>query len=426
MVIEAHRFPSNHSSICARGVRTPKELGHIEIPGELGLSHSNELNNIVRELRCQLAERASEATAIVFPPNTPRYGFGNMRSSKDRKAGMKEAKKIVKDALEHPDNNFIVKEVSCIVDAESMYSTTRDHHLNFWQLISSETCPDTGDEKSTFAKGFTYCREAVPKMVRILPREEFRDWKEKFDVPSRGNLDPSLEAKSWHTSKHITETVLSFVFKGVGVNGSRRAQVRHITMWNAETAIGVMALNMQKLPHMPRLGYSGSTTQEGASQVCANVRKAIQDELLALADKGDYILPGFASGRQGSQGVESGSASARPLLKEDAFKLTCPRANGELPIRETELQKMLAMLSAVPALVKEFNDKVHKHNAEKNKSGVTFKVKRTSPEGALASVRFQPCLFKIGLWKQSTQMSGIRLHVLGHVLVSTSDTRTPD
>ena len=109
-----------------------------------------------------------------------------------------------------------------------------------------------------------------------------------------------------------------------------------------------------------------------------------------LAENGAYKLQGF----QGCQGVPMTTEHTnRPALNEEAFKLTCPRANGELPLREAEYQKMNAMLCSVPTLLQVFQKKVNAHNLAKNKSGVTFKAgKRIAPED-VADRETEPVVF---------------------------------
>lgn len=428
-------------SCCAFWHRPPRNAPITCRGGELGLTHSNDLQAIVKEAKRMLEDNPEMSTMIIIPPNTPRYGFGSARSQKERRQGVKEARAAVKTALEHPGNKVIMKEVSCIIDAETMYSTSRDHHVNFWQLISNAMDPATNEERSHFAKGFSFSREAITTLVPIMPREEFRDWKDKFHIPSQGNLDPSLECKSWHTSHKLTSTVLSSAFKGLGLNSSRRAQVRHLTVWNSQVCQGVMMLNMEKAPHMPRLGYSGTCCQEGNTCIIANVIKACQDELMALVEKGAYSVKKFTPMSADPTGT---TASTRPALKEEAFVITCPRVNGELPIRELELQKMITLMSPSANLTKRLEgprlpknqghhhkepcskaalqrpcsealaatahectiglgilgswgsshgrlkDKVAKHNESKNQSGVTHKLKRTAPEGGELSDTPQP------------------------------------
>ena len=101
-------------------------------------------------------------------------------------------------------------------------------------------------------------------MVSVTPREEFKDWKDKVEAPSGKALDSSVESKSWQTSRNVVEEVLAAVFKGTGVNGMRRCQIRHLTTWSAEAAKGVISLNVKKLPHMPRLSYCGTPVQDSS------------------------------------------------------------------------------------------------------------------------------------------------------------------
>ena len=59
-------------------------------------------------------ERPGECTAITLPPCTPKYGFGNSRTHRERKEGIKEARKVVKGLLQDVKNDFAAKEVGAM------------------------------------------------------------------------------------------------------------------------------------------------------------------------------------------------------------------------------------------------------------------------------------------------------------------------
>ena len=314
------------------------------------------------------------------------------RALKERNAEIQKARQEARTAFSSLPA-VALRTVTMLIDPDSMYSSSREHHCNFWQITSAEQAADTGIERCLFTRGFSFSREAVPELVNIMQRDEFKDWKDKFEVPSKGNLDASLEWRSWNSSKHITQCVLRHVFKGAGFTSAQRAQVRHLTLWTPEVALGCVALNQEKSPFVPRLAYCGSSCLDGATQIAHNVNNAILNHLLNAVEKGEYGVPGFKREVSGASEVGGGVGgfTSRPKLNEEAFKVTCPRGNGELPVREPQLQKMTSLLQQAPHLLKQLKEKIHKHNETHNPSEVTFKEgKRTAPDGSALGGQQQP------------------------------------
>ena len=140
------------------------------------------------------------------------------------------------------------------------------------------------------------------------------------------------------------------------------------------------------------MGYTGTTWQDKAKTIAKNVHTIVQDSLIMKNKDGTYHLQEVPS----SSDVVNFN-KPRPYQDANSFKLTCPRANGDLPIREREYAEKLERFSQHPELLKEFTAGVQKHNSAVNKGGCTFKGDKrvhddldTTPATAVTAKQLTP------------------------------------
>ena len=91
--------------------------------------------------------------------------------------------------------NAEIREVTMIIDPESMYSHERPFKIDAVQIMSAAEKSD-GEQKCLFAKGFTWKRFSVPELVKIMRRSQFFDWSVKVSAASRSKIDTVLERRS--------------------------------------------------------------------------------------------------------------------------------------------------------------------------------------------------------------------------------------
>ena len=101
---------------------------------------------------------------------------------------------MVRDAMQMLPN-VEIREVTMIIDPESMYSQERPFKIDAVQIMSAAEKSD-GEQKCLFAKGFTWKRFSVPELVKIMHRSQFWDWSVKVSAASKTKIAGDLERRS--------------------------------------------------------------------------------------------------------------------------------------------------------------------------------------------------------------------------------------
>jgi hypothetical protein len=277
--------------------------------------------------------------------------------------------------------NVEVREVTMIIDPDSMYSLERPHKIDAFQVMSAAEKSEN-EPKCLFAKGFTWKRFSVPELVKIMHRSQFADWSVKVSAASRRTQDPQVERKSWFSGRCLLKSLLKHVFQGMGLTPAARACIHHVTAWDPELAIACMELNASVNQAMPVCTYLGTGWGEKQVMICKNILMSMMDTLSYKIDNGQYPLTNYDSTALAPTGN-----TARPELAEANFHLTRVRhASGELAILETEMEKRRVAYAGDVNLRKLFDDAVVKFNKDNNPSGVPWKLKRAAPEDSPLAV----------------------------------------
>jgi hypothetical protein len=273
--------------------------------------------------------------------------------------------------------NVEVREVTMIIDPESMYSMERPHKIDAIQVMSASEKAD-GEPKCLFAKGFTWKRFSVPELVQIMHRSQFADWSVKVSAASKLTRDKQVERKSWFSGRCLLKSLLKHVFQGMGLTPAARACIHHVTAWDPELAIACMEMNASVNQALPVCTYLATGWGDKQAIICKNILLAMMDTLSYKIDNGLYPLANYDSSALAPTGN-----TARPELAEANFHLTRVRhASGELAILETEMEKRRAAYAGDVNLRKLFDDVVHRFNKDNNPSGVPWKLKRTEPDNS--------------------------------------------
>jgi hypothetical protein len=271
--------------------------------------------------------------------------------------------------------NVEVREVTMIIDPESMYSQERPHKIDCIQVMSAAETAEL-EPKCLFAKGFTWRRFSVPELVKIMHRSQFEDWSVKVSAASKLTKAPDVERKSWFSGRSLLKSLLKHVFQGMGLTPAARACIHHVTAWDPELAIACMELNASVSQAMPVCTYLATGWGDKQVVICKNIHRAMTDSLSYQIDNGQYPLTNYDSSAQAPTGN-----TTRPELADVNFQLTRVRhASGELAIMETEMDKRRVAYAGDVNLRRLFDDVVLKFNKDNNPSGVPWKLKRTEPE----------------------------------------------
>jgi hypothetical protein len=349
---------------------------------EVGLSHSKQLDDFIGVIGSDLGQHPHISAAVVFPPSTPAEGHGIPAKQSLRKRLTEQAIATLIDKLGEPVNKFHVVRVQCTLNEDECYSRHRDLAANFYLVFSNEPSADDPDELSSiFSKSFLAKRRGIPQLLQVHPRKSFKDWGKPVVGSSEGHVSEVVAHKHFYTGREFVKPIMSFLFRDMGCHSDHRCQVRHYTMFSPELCLACVELNAEQIAHMPMLAYTGVTWQDAAKHTATNVGDAIQDMLRNMNESGTYKVPGAPAPGSISTGATGQVSRQRPVLDASRFKHTCPRANGDLPLRETVLNDMRKVYAKFEALHKELEEAVIKHNQSFNKGGVTYK-ETTFSEGA--------------------------------------------
>ena len=357
--------------------------------GEVGLTHSKQLDDFNDIARAGVEALPLMTAVVLMPATTPKEGCGLRAPEVQLKKWVMDANKDIHDKFSEEVNKTALMPVNFLLDEAECYSKVRDLSSNFWVIISNEK--DTDDQgasiaySSYFAKSFAVKRVCVPEVLKTHPRRLFQDWGKAMQAASDSQVTEVVARKHWHTGREFLKPILKSIFRDMGLGPSTRVHVQHYTLFSPELGHTCMELNGERHKFMPHLAYTGVTFQPAPGAVAARVEESLKASLLEMVKSGKYVIPGAPGKETEAQVTSSTSSSRRPTLDATAFTLTWPRANGELPLRETVLQEKKALFGANDVLLKEFEAKVAEHNKMFNQSGLTYKEeKRTSADAGLA------------------------------------------
>ena len=337
----------------------------------LGQAHSRLLPDITESIRVEAAHHPITAISVVFLPNTSEWGQG-MQTGRQLTEKIALARANVISKLSEDVNSLVVVECVAMFDVDTMYSTDRELRVDFILAFSNQV--DAGGKlQSIFTKSALVKRRGVPGLVPVFPRKSFLDWTKAIMVHDHGNMDASTERRQWLSGSGLFRGIMLALFKDLGATTSMACQVRDCTPYDDQLALAVMELRCSDVQgSLPRLGYVAGTWKDilGSYAIRANMLASITEHLIRMVKSKKYMLPGFRD-----MGPEPKiDEKHRPTIQEDSFKVCCPRANDELPIR----QALYDQWATNPVTASLWKDLVDGHDKEFNKSGVPFKAKRSA------------------------------------------------
>ena len=356
--------------------------------GEVGLTHSKQLDDFNEILRNSVQALPLLTASVVMPATTPKEGNGLRGPEVQIKKWTADANKEVQDKFSEEVNKTVLMPVNFLLDEAECYSKMRDLSSNFWIAMSSEK--ETDDQgasvaySSMFGKSFAVRRVCVPEVLKVHPRRLFQDWSKGIFATSDSAVTEIIARKHWHTGREFLKPILMAIFRDMGLGPSTRVHLQHYTLFSPELGHACMELNGERHKFMPELAYTGVIFQPAPGAVATRAEESLKASLLEMSKSGKYIIPGAPGKETDTQAGSASQMTRRPVLDVAAFTLTCPRANGELPLRETILQEKRALFEGSDLLLKEFDAKIEQHNKLYNKSGLTYKeAKRTSVDAGL-------------------------------------------
>lgn len=356
----------------------------------IGPKLSTHLKAMKAEIERDLNENPALAGHCLTLPNCPKYGVGDV-SAFAMQAHVQEFRDLVTSSMKEIKDAFVVQ-CSALYNEETMYSPARDLRVEFLLVLANRISAAGGQPalQSLWAKSFLFKRRSLPKLVDAMPRHSFKDWSTKSALFDRPNLCVNAEMKQWHSGVNLHSALLQAACKGVGFTKDSRILVKDMHLYDDTLAMACANLNCSKDRGLPLFGYVGVGWghPEKARNRKLNVDEAVLEQLIVRAKEDPSSIPHFRMAAVGPAPMYN--ASQKPTYTDEQFKVTCPRANGELPIRQIMYDKWseASLLTHSSDPVKQglsWGDIVTAHNQEFNPTGVPHKPKRLA-ETAVADL----------------------------------------
>jgi hypothetical protein len=336
-------------------------------PQALGPLHSVMMPELLADAAKEAALHPSTFIGILCLPNTSAYGKSSAKKH------MQEAKDDILNKLQEPCNNFEVELVTLQWDSSTMYSDIRPGKAD-WVVFISSIRDGSGKPVSEFHSCKPMVRTCLPGLVPVFQRANFRNWLVQSGSASSELLHEPVELRQWNTGVSQWTAWLEAVLQGRGV--SRSAQIRDWCPCDNTLGKTCMLLNAKQPRTLPRLAYTGTAWlnlihQHGGMFLAENIKLALVCDLRQLLLTRAYRFPGLYV-----PDTPAAAQGARPRMP-DHFKLTQPRGETELPIRQTVLDQWAKDMPLQQDHLKKI---IQAHDCAVNKSGVPHRTQsRPSP-----------------------------------------------
>jgi hypothetical protein len=178
-------------------------------------------------------------------------------------------------------------------------------------------------------------KRTLLRVAEAYPRSEFKDWSKSMALFDRGLSDSAVEMKQWMSGAPLLSLMIKSALKGVVFRPESRVHIRDMTAYDDQLAAAVMDLNASPVRDLPRLAYAGTAWGGNKPHTTRvdNIVTSIRDHLLARQRMSPTVALGSRRPLLPPKPVFD--ESQRPTYNSDAFKVTCPRHNLELPILQS-------------------------------------------------------------------------------------------
>ena len=355
------------------------------------------IKNFQAVIMQDLVEHPSTSVHCVILPNCPKYG-APAAVGHAHHAAIQDFKDLVVSAVREI-GGVLMAQCFALYEEETMYSTLRELKVEF-MLVVSDCTHLVGKEnvlRCVWSKSQLFKRRCIVKPVEVMQRHMFKDWNNKNMCYDRGHFSEVQELRQHHSGTSLLGALLRGLCKGLNFSKDARVMVKDMTLYDDQLAAAVLALNCKGDNGLPLFGYTGlawgGKVDKNRMRV-DNIVESINEMLVAHAKVNTSSLPHF---KQSSSRVPApiSDATQKPQYSEAHFQVTCPRANAELPIRQSVYDKFsnkpfLATNPLPGGAPLSWSDIVAQHNLEFNPTGVPYKAKRTAEESLEAVVVANP------------------------------------
>ena len=349
-----------------------------------GQSHSRYIKDFDEIITAECREHPVTACCVVLPPHVP--AWGESLESRQRDKLIDEARKVAFRKFREASNNVIVKKITLLLHRDCQGPNSSQKLARKALLILSAELENDGVTlKSIFRNSAMFKDEAVPEFLRILARNEYRNWAQTVDAADKTNLGSALERCFWNSGRGFYGPLFRSLFQGMKLGAHNRAQIRDWSLWDDEVAHAVMEHHMSPgVPFFPELFYAGVVKDDTkrSTTIASEVRASIEQELDHNLEHKKYKVPGFTP-QSPADIIASMSANAKPAF-QGTLNVTFLRADNTLAMKEIAHRKHIQALSESGAddHKAEFEKILKAHNDEFNPTGKLWvDGKRLNPDG---------------------------------------------
>ena len=340
------------------------------------------LSKLKDSVQADVTEHPGIACHVVILPNTPKWGSAAAGGTWAYKHATLQFQADVTQALQDVKEAMVLP--CCgLYNEETMHSDKRELKVEFLLVLSCCTTGADGKEalRSIWSKSQLFVRKALPQRVDVFGRSFYKDWSSQCALFDRGHHSTPQELKQWHSGTSLLTAVLQSLCKGMHFSKEHRVLIKDMTLYDDQLGASVIALNANSSKNLPLFGYCGVAWghQHKASTRSLQVEMSLKDQLVGRAKEDPASLPFFKMAKIAAPAV---MLSSRPTYAEDQFKVTCPRANQELPVRQVSYDKFagkLFLLTAAPVpgtTGLSWDHILEQHNREFNITGVPYKSRK--------------------------------------------------
>ncbi|CAJ1376319.1 unnamed protein product [Effrenium voratum] len=250
------------------------------------------------------------AIHIVIPPCQPCYG--KMDSSGDERVeSTARHVELWLDQLSKPEHKLLIRKVRVTWSAETFYSPERELAWEAWITLSSTTRVPNKASSFNHVLGNSPLlkRGAFPVFINAMARKDFRNWKVPLGVDGAGgsNNALSIEQLQWFSGSELHSQFLRHLFMGSSLGKQSRVQVIDMFLLDDQNVI-----------------------LENVTTSLSNMYKEKLRQKTLLLETG-VVVPEVGQG--------AGAQHTKPEYDPKDFELCWPRANQELPLRQTTVDQ---------------------------------------------------------------------------------------
>ena len=329
--------------------------------GPEGIRLRTDIKNVLASM---VSADEARTCGLVVAPTVGEHGNTYSEDSIER------ASRDLLDDL-RDESGMLVKPVTVMFDAETMWSESRGLTHNVYMCISKRL--ESGKLVSSFAKSKAFVRGALPELVKVLPRHEAVNPCVKMSTGDKANLSKERERKQWLTGPSFSNALAHGVWQGMGLNAKHVALWLDITAYDGHVPAGCILPSGVQVSAVPTEYCASIIWAQPAADnksIEAFVEKKIMACLRQQCAKKAYEIDGAPDLAAASTTFQVGSKKM-PTYSESDYKLSKPMADQSLALRKSFVDKWLAP-NMPTSLKDEFRAQQVLHDMDFNKSGIAW------------------------------------------------------